>query len=185
MSLLERSSLSRLVKPDRPDTSEMLLLERFSTVRLVKPDSGDISEMLLRVSSSVSRLVKPDSGKRSEIELLLRKLLTVSGPKFRLVRRVANSIPVKSLMFASGASSLVKVAISALVIGVPRTLPRLSSITAAQIPIRNNNLHRLATAGRGRYLFAKAIAKDQKIGESNYAVAVQIISGFIRPIAPT
>ena len=130
MLLPERSSLSRLVNLDRPEISEMLFLLRSSLSRLVNPDIADTSEILFLLRSSLSRLVKPDNGERSEIELLLVKLLTVSGPKFRFVRREANSSPVKSLMFAFGASRRIKVDISPLVIGAPRVLPRLSSITA-------------------------------------------------------
>ena len=116
-----RYSNSSLVKPDSDEIFEMLLRARTRKNRLVKPDSGEIFEMLLLSRTSCSSLVKPDS---DEIAEMLLKL------KFSTVRRVANSSPVKSLMFAFCALRRVKVAISSLVIGAPGALPRRFSITA-------------------------------------------------------
>ena len=72
----------------------MLLSLRYRNFSLVKPDSGEISEMLLLSRTTRSSLVKPDSGEIAEMLFLL---------KLRYVRPVANSSPVKSLMFKSGA----------------------------------------------------------------------------------
>ena len=131
MMLLERNSDLRLVKPDRGVRFEMLLRVRNSVLRRIKPDRGIISEMLLLERFRYVRLVKPDRGEISEmLLLLLRRSSTLSVPKFKLVRRVANSSPVKSLIFAFRASMRVKLTISLRVIGAPLALPRRSSIAA-------------------------------------------------------
>ena len=92
--------------------------------------------VLLLPSLSSVRLVKPDRGERSDIWLLFTLIYTSpspdthSVPRSNIVRRVANSSPVKSLMFAFGASRRVKLAISSRVIGAPFALPRRAKMAA-------------------------------------------------------
>ena len=146
MLLEERPRLLRLVKLDNGVTSEMLLEERPRYVRLVKLDNGVMSEMLLSERYRCARLVKSDNGVMSEMllperfsQVKLVKLDNGVTSEMRLrersssVKRVANSSPVKSLIFAFGAPRRVKVNISALVIGASLALPRLSAMTARKL----------------------------------------------------
>ena len=124
----------RLVRYDSTDTSEIEFSKRFRTVKLFKSDSGERSEMLLYPRFSHFRLVKPDSGERSEMLLLLRrKPSTVIKPRFKLFRLIANSRPVKSVIFAFRATRRVRVDISPLVIVSSLALPRLSAMTARKL----------------------------------------------------
>ena len=142
MLLLERYRYLRLVNADNGVMSEILLLEIESCHILVKFARGDISEIELADNHSVPRLVNAGSEDKSVIELLqrfryVRLIKFDNGAMFEMLlrersrrfSRVANSSPVKSLMFEFGTSRRVKVDISALVIAAPLALPRLSEMT--------------------------------------------------------
>ena len=111
----------------------MRLALRLRRSSLVKLDSADTSEMLLPLRYSHVRLVRPDKDERSDISLLFIQPSpnTHSSPRSKSSRPVANSSPVKSLMFEFGAERLaVKLAISSRVIGAPLALPSAVSIAA-------------------------------------------------------
>lgn len=126
----------RFVKLDSGEMSERLLLARSRFVRFVKPEITETSverlDMPLLSRSSLVRLVKLDKAEKFEIALLLTCPLpdTHSLPKSSVCRLVANSSPVKSLIFAFRASRRVNINISDLVIVAPLALFRLASIAA-------------------------------------------------------
>ena len=124
MLLSQRFSPVRFVKLASTDISEMLLSPRCRDVRFVKLESVEISETLLEVRLRYVRFVKLERGEISEMLLL---------PRCSNCKLVACSSPVRLRMSLLGASMCVKVAISSLVIGASRDLPRLSAITARRL----------------------------------------------------
>ena len=131
----------------------MLLLLRCSHIRWGKFATAEISEMLLLGRCSNVSRVKPARGERSLIALLfLHSFATLSGPSSNLVRCVANSSPVKSLMLAFFASRRVKVAISSAVIGVPGAIPSASSMAARRLASGMDATCAVAVSGKVRHI---------------------------------
>ena len=102
----------------------MELNPRDSSVRLFNPARGEMSDMELSERYSSVRLVNPFRGEMSAIE---------SSASNSSVRLVAASSPVKSLILANSALSLVKFAISAMVMVAPGALPSSASIAARRL----------------------------------------------------
>ena len=123
-----------LVKPATDEISDIELSQRDNDVRLVKPESAEISDIELPPRFNPLSLVKPARGDRSDIELLLIGRPS-SAPSSSLVRLVAPSSPVKSLILAFCALRRVKAAISAGAIGVPGVLPSASSMAARRLGV--------------------------------------------------
>ena len=142
MLLPERSSISRLVKLDSGVTSATLLKERSRTLSLVKLDSGVTSDMLLteklkeKLANSSIRVVKYSEKLLNSSVMFTSHNLPAFPPRTNSVRLIANSSPVRSLIFSFDASRRVKVAISACVIGAPNALPRLFAMTSYRFASR-------------------------------------------------
>ena len=131
--LFPRFSVLRLVNPATAEISEMLLFQRYNLVRWVKPAIADISEILLSPRFSVLSFVKPVKGEKSDIELLLIERFsasTYSAPRSSVLRLVAPSSPVKSLMLAFLASRLVR---------FPRCPRKMGVLGGSPIRFRNRS----------------------------------------------
>ena len=114
----------RLVNFGNTDRSNRLLRESVNLVRLVSPASAERSDTELPERFSSVRLVNSDNADRSD--RLLRESIN-------LVRLIAALSPVKSLMSALSASSVVKLSISAAVMGAMEVLPSPLSISARRL----------------------------------------------------
>ena len=124
MLLLQSHSDVRLINPATGDMSVIELFPKSNLVSLVNPATAEMSVIELSSSHRNSSWDNPDKAEMSDI------LLPFS---VRWVKLVANSSPVKSLMFAFLASRRVKVAISDGVIGSPFALPRSLSTAARRL----------------------------------------------------
>ena len=101
--------------------SEILFPHKYSRVRLVNPANAEIFESWLSQRCNSVRLVNPESAEMLDIVLF---------PSLTVVRFVAVSSPVKSVILASCAVSVVNVAISVAEIVAPDVLPSADSILA-------------------------------------------------------
>ena len=134
IELSPRSRYVRLVSPARGEMSYIELPPRSRYVRLVNSDRGEMSDIKLLQRLSAVRLVNSARGDRSETELLLMKCpSTDTAPRYRLLRLVACSRPVKSVILASRATNLVILARSALLMWVPDALFRAFSIAVRRL----------------------------------------------------
>ena len=103
------------------------------------------------------RLVKLDSGEMSDMLLLL---------SHRSVRLVAVSSPVKSVMLASWASSLVKNAISVVIMVSPDGLPESLLNFSAEVGVGGYLLFVRLPSRRSKSRLTKIIKRNGKIVSS-------------------